>query len=251
MAEKRIDDLDDAATVTGSHEVAVAQSGVAKRATVAELAAGISLDNLGDVVITSVADGHVVTWDSGTSKWVNEAPSGGAGAIRVEDEGSTVVAAATGINFAGAGVTVTDAGSNEALVTISGGGGGSTTITQTSLAANVTRASTTIGALSTAFTVAPSVSSGEHVRVSASLGIRCSSSADMTVVIKRNGTEIRRRKKTNTNWFDALNFDFVDTSPGTGTVTYEVQVASTAGTVTVYGDGTNGNSDLLAEVFTP
>lgn len=49
--------------------------------------------------------------------------AGAGGAIRVEDEGSSVVAAATGINFAGAGVTVTDAGSNEALVTIPGGGG--------------------------------------------------------------------------------------------------------------------------------
>jgi hypothetical protein len=53
------------------------------------------------------------------------APSAtGTSGVRVEDEGSTVVAAATGVNFAGAGVTVTDAGSNEALVTIPGGSGG-------------------------------------------------------------------------------------------------------------------------------
>ena len=45
------------------------------------------------------------------------------GAIRVEDEGTSVVAAATALNFAGAGVTVTDAGANEALVTISSSGG--------------------------------------------------------------------------------------------------------------------------------
>lgn len=43
MAEKRIDQLDDAAAVTGSHEVPVSQSGVAKRATVNELAAGIAV----------------------------------------------------------------------------------------------------------------------------------------------------------------------------------------------------------------
>lgn len=42
----------------------------------------------------------------------------GSGAIRVEEEGSSVVAGATGINFVGPTVTVTDAGSNEALVTI-------------------------------------------------------------------------------------------------------------------------------------
>lgn len=50
---------------------------------------------------------------------------GGGSGVRVEDEGTSIVAAATGINFAGAGVTVTDAGANEALVTIPGGGGAS------------------------------------------------------------------------------------------------------------------------------
>lgn len=44
----------------------------------------------------------------------------GSSAIRVEDEGSSTVAAATALNFAGAGVTVTDAGSGEATVTIPG-----------------------------------------------------------------------------------------------------------------------------------
>jgi len=42
--------------------------------------------------------------------------------IRVEDEGSSVVAGATALNFVGSAVTVTDAGSNEATVTITGGG---------------------------------------------------------------------------------------------------------------------------------
>jgi hypothetical protein len=46
------------------------------------------------------------------------------GSIRVEDEGTTVVASATGLNFAGAGVTVTDAGSGEAIITIPGASGG-------------------------------------------------------------------------------------------------------------------------------
>jgi hypothetical protein len=41
-----------------------------------------------------------------------------AAGTRVEDEGATVVAAAKALNFAGAGVTVTDAGSGEATVTI-------------------------------------------------------------------------------------------------------------------------------------
>lgn len=48
----------------------------------------------------------------------------GGGTIRVEDEGSSVVATAVALNFTGAGVSVTDAGSNEATVTITGGGAG-------------------------------------------------------------------------------------------------------------------------------
>jgi hypothetical protein len=50
--------------------------------------------------------------------------SGGSGAIRIEDEGTSIVAAATAINFTGTGVTVTDGGSNEATVSISSGGSG-------------------------------------------------------------------------------------------------------------------------------
>jgi hypothetical protein len=61
--------------------------------------------------------------DERRSAFVNGG-GGSGGAVRVEDEGSTIVAAATGLNFVGTGVTVTDAGSNEATVTISSGGAG-------------------------------------------------------------------------------------------------------------------------------
>lgn len=48
--------------------------------------------------------------------------AGAIAGVRVEDEGVSTVASAVALNFAGSGVTVTNAGSNEALVTISGGG---------------------------------------------------------------------------------------------------------------------------------
>jgi hypothetical protein len=38
-----------------------------------------NLDDIGNVTITSVQDGDVLTWDSGTNQWVNEAPTGGGG----------------------------------------------------------------------------------------------------------------------------------------------------------------------------
>ena len=69
------------------------------------------------VALGGTPDGTKFLKDDGTLA----VPSGVAG-IRIEDEGVSTVAAATAINFAGAGVTVTDAGSNEALVTIPGGG---------------------------------------------------------------------------------------------------------------------------------
>ena len=46
------------------------------------------------------------------------AGGGGGGDVAVEDEGTEILAAATRLNFAGAAVTVTDAGANEALITI-------------------------------------------------------------------------------------------------------------------------------------
>ena len=43
-----------------------------------------TLNDLTDVVITSPADGQVLTYDSGGSQWVNEAPTGGGGGTEME-----------------------------------------------------------------------------------------------------------------------------------------------------------------------
>jgi hypothetical protein len=40
-----------------------------------------TLDGLSDVTITSVANGQVLTYDSGTSQWINATPSGGGGGL--------------------------------------------------------------------------------------------------------------------------------------------------------------------------
>lgn len=76
-----------------------------------QTAAGVKTFSSSPVVPTPTT-----STQAANKSYVDSATSGTG--IRVEDEGTSVVAAATGINFAGTGVTVTDAGSNEALVTI-------------------------------------------------------------------------------------------------------------------------------------
>lgn len=68
--------------------------------------------------------GKSVRWDG--SAWADVVGAGGT--IAVKDEGSTTVAAAGALNFVGTGVSVADAGSGVATVTIDGGGGGGSSL---------------------------------------------------------------------------------------------------------------------------
>jgi hypothetical protein len=80
-------------------------------------------------LVNSTEAGLAPASGGGTSNFLRAdgtwaAPAGGGGALDVEDEGVLEVASATTLNFVGAGVTVTDAGSGVAEVSIPGGGGG-------------------------------------------------------------------------------------------------------------------------------
>jgi hypothetical protein len=97
---------------------------------------GIDFEDGGTPVVSSstanfTGAGVTVTDVAGVAT-IDIPGGGGGGSIEVEDDGVTIVAAATKLNFAGAGVVVTDNGSGEALITIagSGGGGGVPTIVQ-------------------------------------------------------------------------------------------------------------------------
>jgi len=54
-----------------------------------------TLDGLSDVTITSVANGQVLTYDSGTSQWINAAPSGGGGLTNFTESVNTSAPNAT------------------------------------------------------------------------------------------------------------------------------------------------------------
>jgi hypothetical protein len=82
----------------------------------------------GDLVepIVGTVDGQVPVWDNTLQRWVPGAGGGGT-SVEVADEDTTIHAAATRINFTGAGVTATDDGAGGVDVDIPGGGGGGIT----------------------------------------------------------------------------------------------------------------------------
>lgn len=87
-------------------------------------ASGTSVD-VGDIYIASADNAGGTQAAVGTS-WFSLEHNAvfGSGSVEVQDEGATETAAATILNFTGAGVTVTDMGGGEAEIDIPGGGSG-------------------------------------------------------------------------------------------------------------------------------
>jgi hypothetical protein len=77
-----------------------------------------SLDDLGDVVITAIADGDGLVWDAATSKWVNAAGGGGGGATNLNGLSDVVITSPAsgevlrhnGTNWVDAALTKSDVG---------------------------------------------------------------------------------------------------------------------------------------------
>lgn len=82
-----------------------------------------ALTDLSDTPSSLGTAGQVLKVNSGETA-LEFADESGGGDVAVEDDGTSIVAAATTLNFTGAGVTVTDAGSNQVDIDIPGGGGG-------------------------------------------------------------------------------------------------------------------------------
>jgi len=82
---------------------------------------GTNFGVTGNVTVTGTVDGRDISSD-GTK--LDSIATGATIGVATQDEGSSVDTDATTINFIGAGVTATDAGSGVTTVTIPGGGGG-------------------------------------------------------------------------------------------------------------------------------
>lgn len=131
-------------------------------------------------------------------------------------------------------------------------------IYQNKPAGNITRASTAVGAFSTAWQITGVVvASGQNVRLHVCAYNQSSVAADKLFCIKRGATQIATGNLTNIGQIgQAFNLLWVDENPGAGTYTYEVQAAMFSGTLTVYQtnpttDVTGGTSIFVAEVYTP
>jgi hypothetical protein len=116
------DDIDDSST---AHKF-TSSADISKLAGI-EIGAEV---NPGVVPQAEAEEGTATTERIWTAERVKQAidalaPAGGGGSIAIEDEGSEIVATASRINFTGAGVTATDAGSGEVTVDIPASGGGS------------------------------------------------------------------------------------------------------------------------------
>jgi hypothetical protein len=128
-------------------------------------------------------------------------------------------------------------------------------------AGTITRASSTVGAFSTAWQITGVVvASGQNVilRVDPSSSVGAGN-PDGIFAFARGGTVIASRifNLNSTTPFAPRPLTWIDENPGAGTYTYEVQAAIFGGaTLTVYQstvttDSGGGNSIFIAEVYTP
>lgn len=98
--------------------------GTASDALLVRYSGEVTADSLTIALIDAESSGRVLT----TREWIEAQGfgSGGGGSVAIEDEGVQVVAAASTLNFIGANVVASDAGSGQIDVTVSGGGAGNT-----------------------------------------------------------------------------------------------------------------------------
>lgn len=95
-----------------------------------------------------------------------------------------------------------------------------------------TRSSATLGPWSTAWTASIAVTSGQVVDIIVCMSLMCSSDESIFMAIRRGSTTIYENPHYTSSpnaRSNILTHFWRDTSPGTGTITYEVYVASNSG----------------------
>ena len=92
------------------------------------------LEKISNVFQTGVANGNVLKWNSSTARW--EAGAETAGAITVQEEGSSLSTGATTLNFVGSAVTATGTGTTK-TITITGGSSALNDITDVTVSSPV------------------------------------------------------------------------------------------------------------------
>ena len=92
------------------------------------------LEKISNVYQTGVQNGYVLKWNSGTARW--EANAETAGAITVQEEGSSLSTGATTLNFVGSAVTATGTGTTK-TITITGGSSALNDITDVTVSSPV------------------------------------------------------------------------------------------------------------------
>lgn len=194
----------------------------------ASVPAGLTTEQLQDAVASFIDAGSnvSVTYDDVAGTLTIAAT---AGTIAVEDEGVETVASATRLDFAGAGVTVTDTGSGQATVTIPGAT--ASLLGKSSKTSN--QAGITTEADVTSLSVSATVAAGRRVRVEAMLRLSVSQSSGSVAATRglarlyRGATQIGAGSDaggvtTSAAALQTAGVSLAFDEPGAGTFTYKV-----------------------------
>ena len=132
---------------------------------------------------------------------------------------------------------------------LTGSSGSTTTVAEGTDGA--TRASTTLGAFSTPWTATITLATGQVVDILVNMSVMCSADESMFIAIRRGSTTIYENPHYESNpnaRCNVITHFWRDTTPGVGSITYEIYVASNAGgTITLKNGATLDTTKELTQ----
>ena len=189
--------------------------------------AALTLDDLTDVVITSPANGAVLTYDTGTSKWIDAA-------------GGTVTSVATGSGLTGGPITITGTISLDAKPAFSAHKNASDQTGITSGVATQVTFSTEVFDTGSHFASDTWTPPAGLVEICAAIRVTGTIAAGSNLHIRfyKNGSEYKRAYGAAQSNLGGVTGTMIDRANGTDTYTIYAFITTTSGTATVTG-GTN------------